>query len=331
MVRAAAHAARLSKADLTTDMVREFTELQGTMGGIYAREEGLDEAVWKAIYFHYLPLGVEADTPPSVGDLGTAAVTWAAVSLADKLDTIVGLFAAGEKPTGSRDPYGLRRAAHGVVKILVDLPQFGVDRAPTLAAFVNRIVATGGGQDPEDRRALRVAFWFDRLEHLLRQRGVSEGAARAVLHRRTEDVSPLDALRRGQAVDGLRGRPEFVALARLFKRVNNIAPAGLAASAGAGNARALLREPSEVALRDAMDRVGPEIRAMVAGGQYADALRGASALAPAVDRFFTDVLVMVEDLPLREARLALLGELRDLVWDIADLPAIVQDQALADA
>ena len=103
---AAAQAARLAKADLATDMVREFTELQGTMGGIYAREEGQPEEVWKAIYFHYLPIGVEADAPPSRAQLGKAAVTWAAVSLADKLDTIVGLFAAGEKPTGSRDPFG---------------------------------------------------------------------------------------------------------------------------------------------------------------------------------------------------------------------------------
>ncbi len=126
---AAAVAARLAKADLTTDMVREFTELQGVMGGIYAREEGLPETVWKAIYFHYLPIGVEADAPPSKTQLGKAAATWAAVSLADKLDTIVGLFAAGEKPTGSRDPFGLRRAAHGVLKILVDTQTAeGLDR-----------------------------------------------------------------------------------------------------------------------------------------------------------------------------------------------------------
>ena len=111
-------AARLAKADLATDMVREFTELQGTMGGIYARDEGLPEEVWKAIYYHYLPIGVEADAPPTRAQLGKAAVTWAAVSLADKLDTIVGLFAAGERPTGSRDPLGLRRQAQGVVKIL---------------------------------------------------------------------------------------------------------------------------------------------------------------------------------------------------------------------
>ena len=115
-------AARLSKADLTTDMVREFPELQGIMGGVYARDEGQPEDVWKAIYYHYLPIGVEADAPPTRAQLGKAQLTWACVSLADKLDTIVGLFAAGEKPTGSRDPFGLRRAAHGVLKILADLP-----------------------------------------------------------------------------------------------------------------------------------------------------------------------------------------------------------------
>src|SRR6185503_20132961 len=113
----ATEAARLAKADLTSDMVFEFTELQGTMGGIYAREEGLPEPVWKAIYYQYLPMGVEPDAPPTRAQLGKATVAWAAVSLADKLDTVVGMFAAGEKPTGSRDPFGLRRAAQGIVKI----------------------------------------------------------------------------------------------------------------------------------------------------------------------------------------------------------------------
>src|SRR6185295_13717368 len=134
--KAAGAAARLAKADLTTDMVREFTELQGTIGGIYARGDGKPEEIWKAIYFHYLPVGVEADAPPTRAQLGKAAVTWAAVSLADKLDTVVGLFAAGEKPTGSRDPYGLRRAAQGVVKILVDFEQIsGLKVRPTLGSL----------------------------------------------------------------------------------------------------------------------------------------------------------------------------------------------------
>jgi glycyl-tRNA synthetase beta chain len=324
---AARLAARLSKADLTTDMVREFTELQGVMGGIYAREEGLPAEVSKAIYYHYLPAGVEEDAAPSPADVRGAELTWAAVSLADKLDTIVGLFAAGEKPTGSRDPYGLRRAAHGVVKILADLPSLGVDRTPTLAALGRE--ALRGFRDRRDSaeiQALRTVFWLDRLEHLLRQRAVSEDAIRAVLHRRHEDINPLDVLRRGQAVDSVKGQAEFVALARLFKRVNNIVQEKGGAAGEPGRGRERLHEAAETALRASLDRVGPEVAAFTAEGRYAEALRAASALAPAVDRFFTEVLVMVDDQPLREARLALLAELRDLVWAIADIPAVVQER-----
>src|SRR5262249_33735616 len=131
----AAVAARLAKTDLATDMVREFPELQGVMGGVYARAEGQPEEVWKAIYFHYLPHAVEVDAPPTEKQLGKSEETWAAVSLADKLDTLVGLFAAGEKPTGSRDPFGLRRAAQGVMKILIDQP-FTADLAPDIEQLV---------------------------------------------------------------------------------------------------------------------------------------------------------------------------------------------------
>src|SRR5262249_35410668 len=116
----AERAARLAKADLATDMVREFTELQGVMGGVYARDAGEPEAVWRALYHHYLPLAVEADVAPKPDALGAARVTWACVSLADKLDTLAGLFIAGEAPTGSRDPFGLRRQAHGILRILLD-------------------------------------------------------------------------------------------------------------------------------------------------------------------------------------------------------------------
>ena len=119
----ARRAAELAKADLATDMVGEFPELQGVMGGVYAREQGEPEAVWKAIYHHYLPVGVGADDPPAREDLGEAASTWAAVSLADKADAVAGLFGAGEKPTGSRDPLGIRRQAQGLMRILIDLPE----------------------------------------------------------------------------------------------------------------------------------------------------------------------------------------------------------------
>src|SRR6187397_997834 len=139
----ARRAGLLCKADLATDMVRELTELQGTMGGIYAREEGFPSKVWKAIYFHYLPVGVEADAPPTRQQLGAAAVTWAAVSLADKLDSVVGMFWAGERPTGSRDPLGLRRQAQGAVKILADLPELtGITTRIELWALVMQASAS---------------------------------------------------------------------------------------------------------------------------------------------------------------------------------------------
>ena len=130
-VDAAEHARRaavLCKTDLATDMVGEFPELQGVMGGVYARAQGEAEAIWKAVYHHYLPIGVGADDPPSREALGAAAAAWAAVALADKVDTVVGLFGAGEKPTGSRDPLGIRRQAQGMLRILIDLPELtGLD------------------------------------------------------------------------------------------------------------------------------------------------------------------------------------------------------------
>src|SRR5918996_17619 len=139
---AAAHAelaGRLSKADLGTDMVRELTELQGTMGGIYAREEEQPEPVWKAIYCQYLPVGVEVDAPPSRQQLGSAAITWAAVSLADKLDSIVGMFTAGGGAPRSRGPLGLRRQAQGAIKILADLPDLtGIDSRLTIGPLLAR-------------------------------------------------------------------------------------------------------------------------------------------------------------------------------------------------
>ena len=165
IARQAALGARLAKADLTADMVREFTELQGTMGGIYAREEGLPEEVWKAIYFQYLPVGVEAHAPPTRTQLGRAAVTWAAVSLADKLDTIVGLFAAGERPTGSRDPYGLRRAAQGVIKTLMDPATNRGHRDPDRVGAVGRQGARGvyrvaaSGRRPRVVAASHLLLW----------------------------------------------------------------------------------------------------------------------------------------------------------------------------
>jgi glycyl-tRNA synthetase beta chain len=327
--RHAALAARLAKADLTTDMVREFTELQGTMGGIYAREEGQPEAVWKAIYFHYLPVGVEADAPPSKAQLGKAALTWAAVSLADKLDTVVGLFAAGEKPTGSRDPYGLRRAAQGIVKILSDGPVYGVTKAVDLTQAIERAYqgfpqfhAGAAGW-----RSLPIAeFFADRQAHLFEARGYQEGEVRAVAD---HWAHPQLALRRVEAVSRGRTSADFKALGQLFKRVKNITKDFDGALRALDDLTAALEEPAEVALAGEMARRGPAIQEALAHARYGDVMREIVALREPVDRFFTDVMVMVDDRALREARLGLLTQLKRQILEFADPSAIVQDEKQA--
>src|SRR5262249_21053898 len=142
-----------------------------TMGGIYAREEGLPEPVWRAIYYQYLPIGVEADAPPSADQLGPAAVSWAALSLADKLDTVVGLFKAGERATGSRDPFGIRGQLQGAVRILRDLPELaGVDKELSLEPLCHRAAGGGAAGAPSDDNYV-AAFIQERVRYALEQRG----------------------------------------------------------------------------------------------------------------------------------------------------------------
>ena len=319
----AEQAGRLAKADLATDMVRELTELQGTMGGIYARHEGLPEDVWKAIYFQYLPVGVEADAPPSREQLGTAAVTWAAVALADKLDSTVGMFVAGERPTGSRDPLGLRRQAQGAVRILTDLPELtGLDRSLRLGALLGQ--AAQAFDASGDSAAPLSAFVADRLAFLLEHRGFDVRSVRAVMHAGLEATSPLEARRKLEALARMTGSEALLGVATLLKRVKNISkgvpePEALEAMTG------LLTEPAEIALVGALAEAGPRIRTAAAGGDYRAAFDAIAALRPAVATFFDDVLVMAEDERLRAARLGLVASLRGLILDIADLSEIVTD------
>jgi glycyl-tRNA synthetase beta chain len=310
----AREAGQLCKADLATDMVRELTELQGTMGGIYARDDGRPEEVWKAIYFHYLPVGVEATAPPTKEQLGKAAITWAAVSLADKLHTVTSMFAAGERPTGSRDPYGLRRAAQGIVRILVDLPELtGLELRLTLADLVN-------GQRDE-------AFWSfmaDRVRFVLEQRGYDPRNVRAVTHGDTSAVSPLVAKRKLETLPEFTESDDFKQLAGLFKRVRNIAKNLESASPDLGGK---LTEPAEVALAAEVDRLTPLVEATVRSGTgYRQAFSEAAKAGPAVAKFFDDVMVMAEDAKLRDARLRLLRRLEGLILQLADVSEIVPEE-----
>jgi glycyl-tRNA synthetase beta chain len=324
-VDTARSAGRLAKADLATDMVREMTELQGTMGGIYAREEGQPEAVWKAIYFHYLPVGVEVDAPPTREQLGSAAVTWAAVALADKLDTVVGMFAAGERPTGSRDPYGLRRAAQGVVRILVDLPELtGKDIRITLGSLVEAArlpfaEMEGGWEAPLHD------FLLERVRYVLEQRGFDPRNVRAVTADAASHVSPLQARRKVEVLPEFAESPDFRQLAILFKRVRNIAR-NFDGAGGELN-RSLLKEPAEVALLDAIDQRQPVIATAVASGHgFRQAFSEAAKLGPSVGKFFDDVLVMAEDQQLRHARLRLMKRLESLILQLADVSEIVPEE-----
>ncbi len=345
----AARAARLAKADLTTDMVGEFPELQGVMGGIYAREDGEPEEVWRAVYHHYLPIGVTADAPPQPEDLGGAGTSWAAVALADKLDTLVGLFRAGERPRGARDPFGLRRQAHGVFAILVDLPELtGLTARPDLGHLVAAAEAAheGGGAARNDaREAGRESaaepeaverlqqFLLERLRFVLEQRGHDVRNVRAVTQPwpSWRAVVPLDARRKLEALPRFTGSTGFQQLAALFKRVRNIArglPDAELADVEAGRAAVSDEppEPAEAALAAELDRRRPAIAAAVAAGtDYHAAFAEAAAFGPAVDRFFTDVLVMADDPGLRRRRLALLKRLEHLILQLADVSALVKD------
>jgi glycyl-tRNA synthetase beta chain len=326
---AAATAAHLAKADLTTDMVFEFTELQGTMGGIYAREEGQPEEVWKAIYYQYLPIGVEHDAPPSAADLGRAAVSWAALSLADKLDTVIGLLHAGERATGSRDPFGLRRQMHGIVRILMDLPELtGIEREIAVGPLAQRARAGFDASAAVAEQA--AAFAVERVRFALEQRGFATAIVRAVTA--VEDVAPLRARRLAEALQRTRTSADFQALAVLFKRVKNItqstradgARSGHAAEAGGGPLeRDALVEPAELALLEAIDARRPAIDAAAQRADYARAFTEIAALRPLVDRFFTEVFVMADDVRVRTARLTLMAHLRDLILALADISEIV--------
>jgi glycyl-tRNA synthetase beta chain len=330
---AAGHASRaglLAKTDLTTDMVKELTELQGAMGGIYAREEGQPEEVWRAIYHHYLPVAVEEDAPPARDELGRAAITWAAVALADKLDTTVGLFAAGERPTGTRDPFGLRRQGHGILKILVDLPALtGLEVAVKLPDVMRQArlglppaVTFGGGagSDAEQDSDGLSGFLADRLRYLFQQRGFSYGEVNAVAGSTAGLAScPLDARRRLEALRAVRGSRDFEALAVAFKRVKNLSKEFTRESARTFN---LLREPAEQALVAEYRGRDEAIRAAIGKADYQSAFRLASGLRPAVDRFFTEIFVMVEDPPLRDQRLTLVRRLHELLLELADISEI---------
>lgn len=299
--------ARLAKADLTTGMVGEFPELQGIMGAHYARLEGLKPEIADAIEDHYRPIGASEEMPR--GDLG------ALVGLADRLHQLVGIVGVGEKATGAADPYGLRRAAIGILRILLARGY----HLSLSGAVEDTIVTLAPNVQPGRDAAQQV---LDFVRGRLRALWTEEFApdlVDAVLSVPSDDV--VDARRRLEALAEVKARPDFLPLAAAFKRVANIqekagGAVGVAVDPG------LLRDEAERRLHAEVERVEAEAAARKAARDYPAVLRNVATLEPAVARFFDDVLVMAEEPALRANRLGLMRRVGALFADIADFRKI---------
>ena len=301
--------ARLCKADLTTGMVGEFPELQGIMGGHYARLEGQRADVADAIEDHYRPVGASAEMPRN--DLG------ALVGLADRFHQLVGIIAVGEKATGAADPFGLRRAAIAILRILQDRGYH-----LSIAAGVElTLEALQGVKLAADRSVVAeqvLDFVRGRLKALWSEEFASD-LVEAVLSAGFDDV--VDARRRLEALAAIKSRPDFVPLAVAFKRVANIQGKGDGAASGRVD-ETLLREEAERRLLEALARAEGQVTALRTERNYEDILLVVASLKPAVDRFFDEVLVMAEEEALRANRLGLVKRVADLFADVADFRKI---------
>jgi glycyl-tRNA synthetase beta chain len=295
-------AAQLAKTDLVTDMVGEFPELQGIMGGYYALNDGLPEAVAHAIEDHYKPRFAGDSLPRN--DVGVV------VALADKLETLVGMFGIGNLPTGDKDPFALRRHALGVIRMLVEK-----DLALDVSALVQG-AAPAFGDKIADASAALSDFIFDRLAGSLREQGYSAQEVDAVLALKPQRLG--DVTKRLAAVRAFAALPEAPALAAANKRVGNILKKVEGAVDASVNA-ALLQEPAEVALADALKSVAPTAESAWAAGDYAANLQALAALKSPVDAFFDGVMVNAEDPALKANRLGLLATLHAAMNRVADL------------
>ena len=296
---AAAAAARWLKADLATEMVKEFTSLQGVIGGLYAREEGQPEAVWQAIYDQYLPASAEDRIPR-----GRAGLV---VGLADRFDTLVGMFGLGLVPSGSRDPFGLRRAAQGAVRIAFE-GQLAVNLGRLVAAaaalYGDRHPLGGGAR--EAGLASLQPFLEDRIRYVLGLYGYAYDEIEAAL---ASDASDLPDLRaRVEAVHRVRAEPAFLTLALAAKRIANIVKdqPEQAHDAHGEHRPAQPVEPAERDLTAAFEGLRAEVEAAAAARDHERGLRRLADLAPVLDRFFVEVLVMDPDPQVRANRIALL-------------------------
>jgi len=313
-------AARLAKCDLTTQLVKEFTEIQGVVGGLSARREGLSDEIATAIYDHYQPANLESPSPRTLAG--------AVVSLADRMDTLAGCFGVGLAPSGSKDPYGLRRAGNGVIKILVD------HRLPILWNHLVQMAtdiyqnARNQGLIPEWDRLRAVHGMSNLLHERLRYylgdvRRFPYDEVNAVLA--ADDENVVDAVARAEAVAQVRPTENFEPLAVAFKRIKNIlGQARRVHGFVAGGLDPSLFEPGpEAELYERYRAVAELVSRQKQEGDYLAALEAIATLRPPVDRFFDAILVMAPQENLRQNRLTLLQSLLQEFSTIADFSEIV--------
>ncbi|MGC1482831.1 MAG: glycine--tRNA ligase subunit beta [Candidatus Acidiferrum sp.] len=309
-VAEADRAAELSKCDLATEMVHEFTELQGIVGGLYARAQGESDDVADAIYDHHRPVGLEDPIPRNL--------TGCSVALADKLDSIVGCFGVGLVPTGSSDPYALRRAALGIVKIILErkLP-VSISLAVGAAAKALLTNPPKRGVTPEQETQV-LEFLLDRAKFVLREREkFSYDEVNAVFRAGVDDL--VDAHRRLIALRAIRKSKNFEPLAVSFKRIRNILEkSNFKKDEARGIQTELFENGAEQALFSAVRSAASKVQAEKRAGKYQEALEVIAGLRKAVDDFFENVMVMAENEAVRKNRLALLAEILREFTTIAD-------------
>lgn len=318
----ARRAATLAKADLTTGMVGEFPELQGTMGRYYALAQGEPEAIADAVAEHYRPLGPTDRVP-------TAPVSMA-VALADKLDLLTGFWAIGEKPTGSRDPFALRRAALGVIRIVTEndlslplVPLFQAGYMVRQAQGSKSEVETADETAEDVTQTDLLAFFHDRLKVSLRDAGARHDLVDAVITPRSDDI--LEITRRVEALSGLLGSEDGKNLLAGYRRAANILAAEEKKDGRSYDGpvdTGLLATIEETDLAKAVYEVNSAVGASVAGNDYRGAIARLATLRPPVDAFFDKVLVNDPDAAIRGNRLNLLARLRDTMHLVADFSRI---------
>ncbi|MBN2539533.1 MAG: glycine--tRNA ligase subunit beta [Deltaproteobacteria bacterium] len=302
-------AALLSKADLETQMVYEFTELQGVMGREYALLQGENPVVAKAIYEHYLPIAAGGDLPET--DEG------AIVSIADKMDTITGFFGINLIPTGTADPFALRRQALGIINIILN-KNYPIN----LDELIGRSIAILGKKlqrNPEETRADVLDFFRGRFENLLISQGHPYDVVNAVLALGMSDI--VQSLRKIEAMEGFKKHPDFEPLAIAFKRVVNI----LKDFEGGSIDAAVFDSSAEANLYNSFADIRERANGCIDEGRYSEALSEMASLRKPVDTFFDEVMVMAEDEKIRFNRLSLLGEISKLFHRIADFSKIVTE------